>query len=252
MKTKSSKPVEEKSGRLSGRVDIRTQVGTSDSTLTGSLDVQDALRRDTVIYPFGDRLWGHADGASEIGLRAKGPENAGENCAGHNLSVIHRQFMSVNDQMIAYQPMDDESTGMDRRMPQPDGYANFAAWVRAAYEFTGGQAPLARAVGVSPQAITKYLAGRSATPETIEKFAAWAGVPYAKLRMLVDGRPNSEVKQIKERLNQTATPLGSQVGRQWEQIQDSRVRDMIAMQIQHELERQNKAAMSRKKTGSGD
>lgn len=98
--------------------------------------------------------------------------------------------------------------------------------------------------------MTKYLKGGSIEAETLQRFADYTAVSYAKLRMLVDGRPVSEASTIKDRINQTATPLGAQIGRQWEQIHDERTREIIAEHIKNALDQQSKLeAATRKRTG---
>jgi transcriptional regulator with XRE-family HTH domain len=234
------------------RVEIGTELVSRDGAVTCPLNSDHALRRNTVVYPFGDRLWRYTNSPREGGLGTDGAERSLKDFTAHDCdALIHSQFMSVNDTVIAHKPHVYDSSGMDKRIPQPENYANFAAWVRAAADYVGSQAALARAVGVSPQMVTKYLNGKTAEPENLEKFADWSGVAYAKLRMLMDGKPVSEAKAIRDRINQTATPLGAQIGRQWEQIQDERTRNLIAEQIRLAIEQQAKLEMAARKRGAG-
>jgi transcriptional regulator with XRE-family HTH domain len=232
------------------RIQIGPEVVASDDTVTGPFDVKNALSRDSVVYPFGDRLWRNTDGPSKRSLRPESLEDGKQNIGCHETTYIHGQFMTVNSEVIAHNLPVDDHDAMPHRIPQPENYATFAAWVMAMASYAGSQAALARGVGVSPQMITKYLAGKSIEPENLEKFANFSGVSYAKLRLLVDGMPLSDAKNVKERVNQTVTPMGAQVGRQWEQIQDERMRGIIAEQIRMALDNQARLDVAtRKRTG---
>jgi transcriptional regulator with XRE-family HTH domain len=251
-----------------------TEVIPADDAITGTLDTQSTLCRDAVLDPLGNGRRGYLAAPSELGLRAnlldhfakdvvlddgcqevriaEDATNRDVRLVSHGANVIHGRFTSVNRQVIAHKPPGDEHGPMNARpMPQPENYANFAAWVRALLPFAGNnQAALARAVGVKPQMLTKYLAGGGPSMENLEKFADYAGTSYAKLRLLVDGRPVSEAKVIRDRINQTSTPLGAQIGRQWESIQDERMRNLIAEQIKVALEAQSKLeSATRKRAG---
>lgn len=248
MKTKSSTHVERESGSLLRRIDIRTEIGAGDGSLASSLDIEDTLGRNAVVYPFGDRLWGDTKDTCEFGLGTERLKNSGENATVHNLSFIHRQFMPVNEPIIAHKQKVDEAWRMEKRVPQPENYATFSAWVLAAAAFAGGQAALARAVKVSPQMLTRYINGGGAKKHNLQKFADWAQISYSKLRDLMEGRQTQDnPRQGKDRPNQTFTPLGAQIGRQWEQIADERARSLIAEQIQHELERQAQSSQENRK-----
>lgn len=256
------------------RVHIGSQVVPTDDTITSTLNFDHSLRGDAVLDPLGNGRRGDANSTSEFSLRTDlldheakdvvldrgGQEigvtedaaNSGVCAVSHGANVIHGRFMTVNRQFIAHKlPGDEHGPMSTRHMPQPENYATFAAWVRALLPFAGNnQAALARAVGVRPQMLTKYLAGGGPSLESLEKFANYAGTSYAKLRLLVDGKPVSEAKVIRDRINQTNTPLGAQIGRQWENIQDERMRNLIAEQIKVALEAQARLeSASRKRTG---
>jgi hypothetical protein len=234
------------------RVQIGPKVVASDDARASSLDVENSLSRNTaVIYPFRDRLRRNTDRTRKAGLGAQDAENGLKNASAHDESnLIHGQFMYVNRCVIDRKPLVDEHLGMANQIPQPENYGSFAAWVRALADFAGSQAALARAVTVKPQMITKYLNGRSIEPENLQKFADYSGTSYAKLRMLVDGKPASDAKNIKDRINQTGTPMGAQIGRKWEAIQDERTRNLIVQQIDNAIEQQNRLeTLSRKRTG---
>lgn len=236
------------------RVEIRSDVVPSDVFPVGTrevraLDGNDLLGRNADLEPLGDGLRTDAELTRERGLRLEGLDDSMQRiCDGHNV-VVHRQFTSVNRQAIDSQPLVDDDAARMKPVPQPENYATFAAWVSALCQRAGSQARVAKEVGVSPQAMTKYLKGGSISPKTLERFADHGGVSYAKLRMLVDGRPASEAGAIRDRINQTATPAGAQIGRQWEQIQDERTRELIAEQIRNALELQAKLdAATRKRS----
>jgi transcriptional regulator with XRE-family HTH domain len=229
------------------RVQIRPEVVAGDDSVTGSLNIEHPLSGDTVVYPFGDRLWRHADRSGELRLRADDSENGGQNAIAHETPLIHGQFMSVNNQVIAHHPMVDEHAGMRNEIPQPENYASFKAWIIALCDCAPSQAALAKAVGVKPQMITKYRNGRSIEPENLQKFADYTGVSYAKLRLLVDGKSVSDARQIKDRINQTATPMGAQIGRKWEAIHDEGTRTLIAQQIENAIEQQKRLEIATRK-----
>jgi transcriptional regulator with XRE-family HTH domain len=229
------------------RINVGPKVVASDDAIARPFDVEHSFSGDAVVYPFGDRLRRDTKGASEVRLRSEGSEDGVQNVVAHGSNVIHGQFMSVNRHVIERQPAVYDHGRMPHRIPQPENFASFAAWVTAMYAYAGSQAALARAVGVSPQMITKYLKGRSIEPENLEKFAQYSGVSYGKLRLLVEGKLATEAKNIKERFTQTATPQGAQVGRQWEQIHDERVRDLIAEQIKMALEQQARLEVASRK-----
>lgn len=230
------------------RIKIGTEIVSSDNPVACTLNVQDPLGGNPVVYPFGDRLWRDTESTSESSLRSECLESGGQKISVHEGSVIPPQFMHVKRQVMDANLTVDEHRGMQQRIPQPENYATFAAWVRALVQGAPSQAALARAVGVKPQMLTKYLAGKSIEPENLQKFADYAAVSYAKLRLLVDGKSLSDAKNIKDRVNQTSTPMGAQIGRQWEQIQDERQRANVAEQIRMYLELQTKIdAATRKK-----
>lgn len=229
-------------------VEIGPEVVTSDDSVANLLNVENSLGRNTAtVYPFGNRLRRNANSASEIRLRAEGLKSGVENVFPHDSKLIHARFMKINSPVMAHQLTAYDHAAMTSRIPQPENYATFAAWIRALSTYAGSQAALARAVGVSPQMITKYNNGGSPEPENLEKFSAYTGVSYAKIRLLVDGKPISEVKNIKDRINQTVTPLGAQIGRQWETIQDERTRSLIAEQIKIAIEQQTKLETASRK-----
>lgn len=248
-------------------IEIRSEVVPSDDPVQSPLNVNHLLRRDSALEPSSDGLRRDAQLAGELGL-APVPERgncAPENNSGtwnsireldsgisHNCKVIHGRFIPVNDRVIAHTPAADEHEPMSNAsIPQPENYASFAAWVRALVHQVGGnQAALCRAVGIKPQMLTRYLSNGAPTTENLQKFADYSGVSYAKLRLLIDGKPLSEAKTIKDRVNQTATPAGAQIGRQWEIIQDERTRALIAEQIKIALEHQARLDVAtRKRTG---
>lgn len=73
------------------------------------------------------------------------------------------------------------------KTPDPREYSSFADWLAVVTAGRGVQREIARACGVSPQAITKWLQGGQVKPEPLRKLADWAGRPYSDLRMLADG-----------------------------------------------------------------
>lgn len=239
MNEKTSTHVKEGSGSLTGRINVRTQIRPTHDAITGALDLKDSLRRDPVVYPFGNRLWGDPKGAREIGLGAERLKNTGKNLAAHIPPFIHSQFMSVNEQIIDYKPPVYEAWLM-KQIPQPRDYGDFVSWIKAAVAYEGTQRALAKKINLTPQAMTKYVMSKGIpSPKTIQKMADWGGINYRELRDLAEGKKVIAPSALKEHPNRTSTPLGAQIGRQWEQIQDERARRIIAEQIQLELERQN-------------
>jgi transcriptional regulator with XRE-family HTH domain len=223
-----------------------TPPGTSE---VGALDRHSFFGRDARLKPLGDGLRGNLELPSKCGLGTESLDGALQNFNVAHTVVVHRQFTAVNCDVIDSQPLVDDY-GVMKQVPQPENYATFAAWVIALCSWAGSQARVAKEVGVSPQAMTKYRKGGSIEPRTLEKFADYSGVSYAKLRMLVDGKPVSDASQIKDRVNQTRTPLGAQIGRQWEQISDERTRGLIAEHIKQALEQESRLdAATRKRTG---
>lgn len=95
------------------------------------------------------------------------------------------------------------------RVPDPRRYNNFADWVRNFTERERGlQRALARAAGVEPQAVTKWLKGAVPKPEQLERIASWVGIDYSVLRVLADSPRLSDSPIDASGLREVSTSSG--------------------------------------------
>jgi transcriptional regulator with XRE-family HTH domain len=107
------------------------------------------------------------------------------------------------------------------------GFESFSEWLRYKTKKPGGQAELARACDVPRQTITRWLNGGKPKPDKLQAIAAWAGVDYVSLRLLLDGQ--SPLKPDDKTRFQCRTELGAHVGRRFEELQQ--VNNSAALQI---------------------
>jgi transcriptional regulator with XRE-family HTH domain len=83
-------------------------------------------------------------------------------------------------------------------VPRPEHYPSFPQWLEATRKaFKVRKQDLAQIAGVTPQAVTKWFRGGDVGPDPLRKLSDWSGVPYAELRMLLEGQPVTAVKPKK-------------------------------------------------------
>lgn len=191
-----------------------------------ALDVQNALRRNALLQPLGNCLRRNSDSQCESSLASKDVDNSDQWMVKHDANV-HRQLMFVNWDLIA------PSCGHPHNQlmidtPQPESYQTFVEWLTAFCEYYGSQRAAATAAGVSPQAMTKWLAGGNIKALRLRELATNAKVDYSKLLLLFNRQPTSP-DVIPESRFTTSTELGAIVGRKWEALYEPAKSQMLGL-----------------------
>lgn len=176
------------------RVQIGPEVVTSDDPITSPLDIEHSLGGNLLLLPLGDRVRGNPEALRKLHLGAEMPEDPVKCSVTHMDSFLHYRLNKLNHGFIAaYKPAADNKRMVDT--PRPEHYPTFAAWLdatRKAFKLRKGD--IAEIGGVTPQAVSKWFRNGAVGPEPLEKIANWAGVSYADLRLLIEGKPLHEPK----------------------------------------------------------
>lgn len=89
--------------------------------------------------------------------------------------------------------------------PDPHSVKDFAEWLRELIRMGGlKQKDIAAVAGATPQAVTKWLQGKTIEPERLVRIAEWSGFPYEQLRRLVDER---KIGLMRSGVSEAAVPV---------------------------------------------
>lgn len=182
------------------RIQVGTEVVTSDDSIASPLNLEHSQRGNLVSLPLRDRVLGDANSFGERRLRTEvvdEPLKRGLGTVTHMSAFLHSRLNSVNPRFIAgLQPSADNKRMVDT--PKPEHYPSFATWLEATRKaFRVQKQQIADIAGVSPQAVTKWFKGGDVRAEPLQKIADWSGVPYASLRLLLEGKPLADQRTKK-------------------------------------------------------
>lgn len=203
------------------RIQVGPEVVTSDDPIASSLNLDHSQRGNLVSFPLRNGVLGDADGLSESRLRTEvvdEPLKRGLGTVTHMTAFLHSRLSSVNPRFIAGpQPSADNKRMVDT--PRPEHYPSFAAWLEATRKaFRVKKQQIAEVAGVSPQAVSKWFKGGDVGAEPLQRIADWAGVPYASLRLLLEGKPLADQKAKKG--SPPASPAVQRISRKVQSLQD--------------------------------
>lgn len=206
------------------RIKVGTEIVSSDDTITSSLNVENPLSGNLLLFPLGDRVRGDPKSAGEFGLAAEmsldALEDAGVSNVTHMNGYINRQLSRVNPHLID----SAVGAGQHKRMvdtPRPEHYTSFKDWLEATRKSRGlTKASIAQIAGRTPQAATKWFQGGDVEPESLRKIADWAGVPYEHLRLMLDGQP---IEGRKKAVTPILSPIAQRISRKAEMLDETSI-----------------------------
>lgn len=193
------------------RVKVGAEVVASDSTTDSTLNVEHPLSGNLVLFPLRHGIRRDTESLGQLSLGAEDGKDSLEGMRGSGTGVVlglgrdlgsdfhanklNRRLSLVNCRLIAeHESHVDHQHMVDT--PKPEHYSAFKDWLEA---FRASrnllQADIAEIAGVSAQAVTKWFSGGGVQTKALKKLASAAGVPYAHLRMLVEGQPIGEGRQ---------------------------------------------------------
>jgi hypothetical protein len=198
------------------RINVGTEIVPSDDTTTDALDLKHPFSGNLLLFPLGNRVRRNPEQPREFLLRSKMLEDQGERVV-HMKPFLHYGLRKRNRQLIdAHKPPVDNENMPDT--PKPEHFSAFKDWLEAVrLSRRLPKRAIAEVAGKSAQAASKWFAGGDIEPEPLRKIADWAGVPYAELRLLLDGQPITTQKRRNGAASVHA-PVVQRISRKIEQL----------------------------------
>jgi transcriptional regulator with XRE-family HTH domain len=176
------------------RINVGAEVVPSDDSIADTLDFKHPLGGNLLLFPLRNRVRRNSEPSREFLLRSEMLENPSERVI-HMPSVLHYGLRKRNRQLIATDKPSVDNENM-AETPRPEHFSEFKDWLEAVrLSRRLSKKSIAEVAGKTPQAASKWFSGGDIEPEPLRKIADWAGVPYAELRMLLDGQPLTQKRR---------------------------------------------------------
>lgn len=202
------------------RIKIGPEVVPGDDSIARALNVENSLGGNLLLFPLRHCVRGNAEKLGKGGLGANLAFDSGKDVI-HMSRLIHRQLSHVNPHLIACSKPSVDTVPMPNT-PRPEHYTAFKDWLEAIRKHRGlTRKAIADIAGRSAQAATKWFQGGDIEPEPLERISTWAGVPYADLRLLLDGQPLTAGKR--KQPTPIMSPIAQRIARKAEHLDDASI-----------------------------